>query len=157
MTGGEILRERTLKALQDKRFDTSSIRSAKRLTRALVDSSIAGQLLVNLAQHVQAAIFNVADDQAHIKYLANTVDDTLQTLQLYLDLLRHHLTPGQFDELVPAITSLLAEFGLAPRLAFLVSRGSISSGLQADKGFSPPEFHRPRCIHGYRSRCLLGR
>lgn len=139
MTGGEVLRERTLRALQDTRYDATTFKCAKRLVQALVDSRIAGELLVNLAQFVQAAMFNLSDDQAHIKFLANTVDEALQTLQLYLDMLRHHLTPEQFDSLVPDITKLLSDFGLAPRLAFDISRASIAAKLHAKKVLPPLE------------------
>ncbi|CAI4216957.1 unnamed protein product [Parascedosporium putredinis] len=124
MSGGETLRRQTLISVQDKRFD--SVKSSKRLIQALIDSKLAGRLLVNLVQYRQAAIYKTPEDEAHIKYLSSMIDDSNQILTQYLDLLRSNLEPSVFDSLVPAIDRLLGDFGVDVSLAFLVSRPSLS-------------------------------
>jgi THO complex subunit 2 len=119
MTGGELLRRQTLIRLKDRRFE--STKTAKSLMRSLIDTKLAGELLISIAQHRQSAIY---DDDAHIKYLATMVDETQRILVQYLDLLRSNLSVEQFDALVPNTSELMAEFGLDPSLAFLIGRAS---------------------------------
>jgi THO complex subunit 2 len=122
MTGGELLRRETLVNLGDKR--ASSARSAERLVKALSQSKLAGQLLINIAQYRQNAIYT-ADGSARIKYLSSIVDDTHQILLQYLDLLRSDLDPDTFDSLVPDIVQLMKDYGLDANLAFMIRRASI--------------------------------
>ncbi|MBE3046211.1 hypothetical protein IMZ48_27470, partial [Candidatus Bathyarchaeota archaeon] len=74
MAGGDLLRKQTLINVHDKRFD--SVKSSQRLMQSLIDSKLAGQLLINIVQYRQAAIFKTADDESHIKFLATLVDDS---------------------------------------------------------------------------------
>ncbi|KAK2035010.1 THO complex subunit 2 [Colletotrichum zoysiae] len=136
MSGGEVLRRQTLLSLQDKRFE--STRSAKRLMQSLVDSNLAGRLLINVAQYRQSAIYKLPDDEAHIKYIGSVIDDSHQILVQYLDLLRTNLQPHEFDALVPAITHLMDEFGLDASLAFLIGREGVSHKMFAKKLASSP-------------------
>ncbi|KAF9873234.1 THO complex subunit 2 [Colletotrichum karsti] len=131
MSGGEVLRRQTLLGLQDKRFESG--RSAKRLMQSLTESKLAGRILINVAQYRQSAIYKLPDDEAHIKYIGSVIDDSHQILVQYLDLLRTNLEPQQFDSLVPAIASLMSEFGLDASLAFLIGRESISHKMFAKK------------------------
>ena len=124
LAGGETLRRQTLINVQDRRFD--SVKSSRRLIQALIDSKLAGQLLINIVQYRQAAIYKTAEDEAHIKYLSSMVDDSQQILTQYLDLLRSNLDPAVFDSFVPAIDRLLGEFGIDVSLAFVISRPSLS-------------------------------
>ncbi|KAG8410060.1 THO2 plays a role in transcriptional elongation [Metarhizium acridum] len=123
MAGGAWLRRYTLIRAQDRRFD--NVKSSKRLIQALVDSKLAASLLLNLAQYRQAAIFRVAEDEAHIKYLSSVVDDSHQTLIQYLDLLWSNLDPSTFDAIVPSISELITTYGLDTSLAFLIGRTSL--------------------------------
>ncbi|SPQ25269.1 bbd47683-3ae4-4d52-92b4-37e93adda50a [Thermothielavioides terrestris] len=123
MTGGEQLRRETLANLGDKR--AMSVRSAQRLMKALSHSNLAGQLLINIAQYRQNAIYNSADGSARIKYLSAIVDDTHQVLLRYLDLLRSNLDPDAFDRLIPDIVHLMRDYGLDANLAFTIRRPSI--------------------------------
>ncbi len=144
MTGGPALRRQTLVSLQDKRFD--STKTAKRLMQALVDSKLAGRLLINIAQYRQSAIYKPAEDAAHIKYLATMVDDAHQVLTQYLDLLRSNLEPEQFDELVPDIARLMSEFGLNVELAFMIGRAGLAfqmAGSKSPAAAPPGEETRP--------------
>ncbi|KAK3994847.1 transcription factor/nuclear export subunit protein 2-domain-containing protein [Cladorrhinum sp. PSN332] len=122
MTGGELLRRETLINLGDKR--STSVRSSGRLMKALSNSKLAGQLLINIAQYRQNAIY-AENGSARIKYLATVVDDTHQVLLQYLDLLRSNLDADTFNSLVPDIIRLMRDFGLEANLAFLIRRSSI--------------------------------
>lgn len=124
MAGGERLCRATLIAAQDRRFD--NIKSSERLIQALVDSNLAARFLINLAQYRQAAIFQVPEDEAHIKYLSTIVDDSQQALIRYLDFLWSNLSPSAFDDFVPPVSELMTSFGLDPSLAFLIGRASLS-------------------------------
>jgi THO complex subunit 2 len=124
MTGGQLLRKQTLINLQDKRYE--SVKTAKRLMKALTETKLAGQLLISIAQHRQSAIYSIADDEAHIKLLATMVDDAQLILFQYLDLLCSNLDADEFDNHVPGIPELLTDFGLDPSLAFMIGRGTLA-------------------------------
>jgi THO complex subunit 2 len=128
MTGGEILRRETLRNLGDRRDE--SVKSASRLMKALTDNKLAGQLLINVAQYRQCAIYKVPDSEAHIKFLATMVDDTNQIFVQYLDLLRSNLKPEEFDALVPDVVQLMKAYGLDASLAFMMARGSLVYQMQ---------------------------
>ncbi|KAK5991352.1 THO complex subunit 2-like protein [Cladobotryum mycophilum] len=127
MAGGERLRRHTLIRGQDRRFD--NVKSSKRLIQALADSKLAVRFLLNLAQYRMSAIFQVPEDEAHIKYLSSIVDDSHQTLVQYLDFLWSNLDPTSFDAMVPSIAELINSFGLDVSLAFLIGRVSLSHRL----------------------------
>ena len=131
MTGGEVLRRETLISLGDRR--SISVRSSDRLIKSLVDTKLAGRLLINIAQYRQNAIYRAQDGDAHNKYLSAVVDDTHQILLQYLDLLRSSIDRGTFNSLVPGIIQLMGDFGLDTGLAFLIGRASIRLDMAAAK------------------------
>jgi THO complex subunit 2 len=124
LTGGEALRKHTLMTLQDKRYESG--KTSKRLMRTLTETKISGALLIAIAQHRQAAIYKVPDEDAHIKLLATMIDDTQLILSQYLDLLRSNFTGEEFDEHVPGIPELMIDFGLEPALAFMIGRSRLA-------------------------------
>ncbi|TQV92806.1 tho2 protein [Cordyceps javanica] len=124
MAGLLSLRKHTLVRGGDKRYD--NIKSSKRLIEALTDSELAARLLVNLAQYRQATIFQIPEDEAHLKFLSSIIDDSHQTLIQYLDFLWSNLTQPEFDSIVPSIPELMHSYGLDVSLAFLVGRASLS-------------------------------
>jgi len=124
LTGGDLLRRQTLIHLGDKRFESD--KSATRFMNSLKKTRLASQLLVNIAQYRQSAIYKVPESEAHVKYLATVLDDSQQALVQFVELLRHNFTPTEFDALIPNVPSLLLDFGLEPALAFLIGRGSLS-------------------------------
>lgn len=129
MTGGDLLRRETLTNLGDKR--ATSMKSAERLMKALAHSNLAGQLLINIAQYRQNAIYSTADGSARIKFLSSIVDDAHQILLQYLDLLRSNLDADTFDHLVPDIIQLMKDYGLDANLAFMIRRASIRWEIKA--------------------------
>jgi THO complex subunit 2 len=124
MTGGKVLRKQTLINLQDKRYE--SVKTAKRLMKALTETRLAGQLLISIAQHRQSAIYSISDEEAHIKLLATMIDDAQMILFQYLDLLYSNLDADEFDNHVPGIPELLTDFGLEPALAFMIGRAGLA-------------------------------
>ncbi|CZR64071.1 related to regulatory protein RLR1 [Phialocephala subalpina] len=124
MSGGEALRKWVLIDLKDQRFE--SLKTGKRLLKNLTETKLAGELLISIAQHRQAAIYKIPDEDAHIKLLATMIDDTQTILAQYLDFLRSNLSVEDFDEHVPAIPELLTDFGLDPALAFMIGRVSVA-------------------------------
>lgn len=121
MTGGEVLRRQTLIKLGDRRFE--SINGAKRLMQSLVDTKLAGRLLINLSQYRQSSLYQ---DDAHVKYLATIMDEVQLALAQYLDLLRSNLPPDEFDTLIPDIAELMTTYGLDVNLAFMIGRASLA-------------------------------
>lgn len=124
LSGGDELRKQTFINLGDKRFESG--KSATRLMQALVNTKLAPRLLTNMAQYRQSAIYNLPENETHIKYLATVIDDSQQALVQFVELLRSNLTPEQFDGLVPSIPRLLTDFGLDANLAFLIGRVSLA-------------------------------
>jgi THO complex subunit 2 len=124
LTGGEVLRRQTLINLQDKRYE--STKTAKRLMKGLIDTKLAGQLLLSIAQHRQSAIFSISDEDAQIKFLSTMIDNAQLILFQYLDLLRSNLPVHDFDTHVPSISELMTDFGLDPSLAFMIGRASLT-------------------------------
>jgi THO complex subunit 2 len=124
LSGGELLRRQTLIGLGDKRYESE--RSASRFMKALLHTNMASQLLINMAQYRQSAIFQLPEDEAHIKYLATVVDDSQQALVQYMELLRHNLSAEEFDARVPSISTLMTDLGLDANLAFLIGRASLT-------------------------------
>ncbi|KKA30780.1 hypothetical protein TD95_004402 [Thielaviopsis punctulata] len=120
MCGYETLRRQTLINGQDKRFD--SAKSSKRLVQSLVDSQLAGGLLVNIARYRQNAIYNLSDNQLHVKYISSLVDDSHQVLIQYLDFLTYNLPRESFVSLTPSIGVLMKKYKLDASLAFMVGR-----------------------------------
>ncbi|KAF3360070.1 hypothetical protein VDGD_00613 [Verticillium dahliae] len=139
MSGMALLQRRTLISLQDRRFEPAVIASSKRLTHALVDSRLAGRLLVNIAQFRQSATFRLSDDGAHVKYLSSLMDNSHQILVQYLDLLRANLDPAEFDRLVPSISQLMAEFGLDASFAFAIGRESLAAHIFSKPTTAPKQ------------------
>ncbi|KAJ3562377.1 hypothetical protein NPX13_g8589 [Xylaria arbuscula] len=124
LSGGELLRRQTLTGLGDKRYESD--RSASRLMKALLQTNMASQLLINMAQYRQSAIYQLPEDEAHIKYIATVIDDSQQALVQYMELLRHNLSAEDFDTRVPSIPSLMTDLGLDANLAFLIGRASLT-------------------------------
>ncbi|RDA84693.1 hypothetical protein CP532_2752 [Ophiocordyceps camponoti-leonardi (nom. inval.)] len=124
LAGGSWLRRHTLIRAQDKRLENS--KGSRRLIQALVDSGLAARLLIDIAQYRRSAVYQVSENQAHIKFLSSTIDDSHQTLIQYLDLLWSNLDPSSFDEIVPSIPELMTSFGLGTGIAFLIGRASLA-------------------------------
>ncbi|PHH66080.1 hypothetical protein CDD81_605 [Ophiocordyceps australis] len=132
MAGGPCLRRHTLVRAQDRRLENT--KSSGRLVNALSHSNLAARLLINLTQFRQTAIYNIAEERAHVKYLSSTIDDTHQILIQYLDFLWSSLDADKFDLIIPSIPVLMRSYGLDPSLAFLIGRPSLAHHMFPWKG-----------------------
>ncbi|KAG9241052.1 transcription factor/nuclear export subunit protein 2-domain-containing protein [Calycina marina] len=141
MTGGPLLRRITLIRAEDKRFTLKS--SCARLMKALVDTNIAGPLLVSMAQHRQANIYNMLDEDSNVKVLGTMFDNITVTLFQYLDLLRSNMSEEEFDSHVPYIPELLTEYGVDPTIAFMIGRTSFAYRMAIYKEASPASLEEP--------------
>ncbi|KAL6718695.1 THO2 plays a role in transcriptional elongation [Lecanora helva] len=147
MAGGELLQSQILLQLLDRRHESRT--TAKRLMKSLTESQMAGQILVSLAQERQTGIFRIEEPDAHPKLLGNLFDQLHRIIVQYLDLLRSNLTIKQFDQFVPGVANLMADFGIDPSIAFWISRPSINAAVleydtligkrSSDVGRSPPK------------------
>ncbi|KAG8525703.1 uncharacterized protein KY384_000463 [Bacidia gigantensis] len=126
---GKILRAQMLQQLQDERHKKEFEKSAKRITKPLVDSRLAGKLLISLAQERQTCIFRVEENNAHPKLLGNVFDQINRVFGQYLDFLRAYLSVKEFDQHVPEVGELVNEFGLEPGVAFWISRATINANI----------------------------
>ncbi|KAG6366287.1 hypothetical protein INS49_000463 [Diaporthe citri] len=136
MTGGEVLRRQALISLGDRR--DVSVHGAERLVQSLMDTKLAGRLLVNLAQYRQSALYKLPEEEAHVKYLATIMDEVHQALVQYLDFLRSNLTPDLFDANIPGIIELMVGYGLDVDLAFMVGRASLAHRMANSKIATQP-------------------
>ena len=127
MAGGELLQAQTLEQLYNQRSDTKM--SSKRLLKALTDTSLAVYMLIAVAQARQTAIFRKSESNAPPKVLGNSLDRIHRVFIQYLDMLRGNLSIKEFDDSVPDVVSLIADFRLDANAAFAISRPSISHTL----------------------------
>lgn len=125
MSGGELLRAHTLQYhLGDKRHEAKS--PSKRLMRSLIDTGLAAQLLIAIAQERQAYAFREAASDAPLKVLGSNLDKIHQLFAQFLDVLRSNLPVKDFDAAIPDVVSLISEFDIEPSIAFTISRESIA-------------------------------
>ncbi|KAJ5795032.1 THO complex component (Rlr1) [Penicillium paradoxum] len=122
MAGGDVLQSQTILQLLDKRHESKV--TSKRLLKSLTHTRLAGQLLVAIAQERLTCVYK--ETSSELKLLGNIFDEIHRILTQYLDLLRSNLSVDEFDSFVPAFSSLVAEFGIQPEIAFWIRRPSIA-------------------------------
>lgn len=127
MAGGELLQGQTMLQLLDRRHESKT--TSRRLLKSLVEPKLAGQILISIAQERQTCIFKIPEPDAHLKLLGNLFDEIHRILTQYLDLLRSNLSFKDFDSLVPDVGQLINEYGIEPRVAFWISRPSITAAM----------------------------
>ena len=127
MSGLETLQSQTRQQLLDKRHESKL--SAKRLMKPLIESGLAGQMLIALAQERKMCIFRVDEENAHPKLLGNLVDQMQRSLGQYIELLRTNLTAESFTQLIPETSRLVTEFGIDPSIAFWIWRKGIADAM----------------------------
>ncbi|KAI4180286.1 MAG: hypothetical protein L6R41_007326 [Letrouitia leprolyta] len=123
MAGGDLLQAQTMLQLLDRRHESRT--TAKRFMRTLVDSKLAGQLLVAIAQERENCVYKLSDKDAPAKLLGNLYDEVHRVLTQYIDFMRTNLSVTEFNALVPHVSDLIVDFGVDPAIAFWVSRASI--------------------------------
>lgn len=130
LSAGPVLRAYTLQHnLADNRHQATI--SAKRLAKCLKDRELAPQILVALAQHVEAFIHR--DDQldAPDKVVFFNADKLHSNLLQYLEFLRAYFTEEDFDSAFPGLIEMISDYGVDPTIAFTICRASIAAKANA--------------------------
>lgn len=130
LCGGHTLRTFTLQHhLADHRHQAGS--SARRLVKCLKDTGLAPQILIALAQHVEAYPHREDQRESPDKVVLFNVDKLRSNLNQYLELLRAYMSASDFDALFPPLVELISDFGVEPDVAFTVARVSIAAKANA--------------------------
>ncbi|KAH7390562.1 transcription factor/nuclear export subunit protein 2-domain-containing protein [Pyrenochaeta sp. MPI-SDFR-AT-0127] len=130
LCAGPVLRTFTLQHhLADHRHQAGS--SARRLVRCLKDTGLAPQILIALAQHVEAYVHRDDQQDTPDKVVLFNVDKLRSNLIQYLELLRAYLSADDFDILFPSLIEMMSDFCIEPDVAFTVARGSIAAKAKA--------------------------
>jgi THO complex subunit 2 len=133
LCGGPILRTFTFQHhLADNRHLVTH--SARRLVRCLKDTGLAAQILVALAQHVEAYIHRDDQEDAPDKVVLFNMDNLRFNLLQYIELLRTFLSVEDFDSIFPGPVEMIGDFDIAPDIAFTISRASIAFRANAARG-----------------------
>lgn len=130
LSAGPVLRAYTLQHnLSDTRHQAVS--SAKRLAKCLKDRNLAPQILVALAQHVEAFIHR--DDQLETpdKVVFFNADKLHSNLFQYLEFLRAYISEEDFDTAFPGLIEMISDYGVDPTIAFTICRASIAAKANA--------------------------
>ncbi|CAO2649363.1 Nn.00g067480.m01.CDS01 [Neocucurbitaria sp. VM-36] len=130
LCGGPVLRTFTLQHhLSDNRHQAGS--SARRLVRCLKETGLAPQILIALAQHVEAYPHRKDQRDEPDKVVLFNMDKLRSNLIQYLELLRAYLSADEFDHLFPPLIEMMSHFGVEPDVAFTVARASIAAKANA--------------------------
>ncbi|KAI8940700.1 hypothetical protein NX059_001968 [Plenodomus lindquistii] len=130
LCAGPVLRTYTLQHhLSDYRHQAGS--SARRLVKCLKETGLAPQLLIALAQHVEAYPHRSDQQDTPDKVVLFNIDKLRSNLAQYLELLRSYLSANEFDSLFPPLIEMIADFGVEPDVAFTVARASITAKANA--------------------------
>jgi THO complex subunit 2 len=130
LCAGTVLRNHVLQyRLADFRQQAGS--SARRLVRCLKDHGLGPQILIALAQHVEAYVHRNDQEDVPDKPVLFNVDKLRSMLLQYLELLRAHITVDEFDTLFPQFVEMMSDFGIEPDVAFTIARASISAKANA--------------------------
>ncbi|TFY55341.1 hypothetical protein EVG20_g9356 [Dentipellis fragilis] len=125
MAGGPTLRiEAVASVTRGARLDPSEVfKGPQRLGKALLDSSLALPLLIQVAQQRQSAVYQTAD--AHLKSIASLYDTTHGVLLQYLELLN---TPAVIpsseyaEKVVPSLADLGQLYGIGAPICMQIMR-----------------------------------
>jgi len=132
LCAGPVLRTYTLQHhLSDYRQQAGS--SARRLVKCLKETGLAPQLLIALAQHVEAYPHRRDQRDTPDKVVLFNIDKLRSNLAQYLELLRSYLSAQEFDSLFPPLIEMMADFGVEPDVAFTVARASITAKANASR------------------------
>ncbi|KAG9199321.1 THO complex subunit 2 [Epicoccum nigrum] len=126
LSAGPILRAHTLQHnLADTRHQAAT--SAKRLAKCLKDKQLAPQILVALAQHVDAFIHRDDMLDAPDKVVFFNADKLYSNFHQYLEFLRAYISEEDFDAAFPGLIEMISDYGLEPSIAFTICRASITA------------------------------
>ncbi|KAI9063149.1 hypothetical protein FKP32DRAFT_1651303 [Trametes sanguinea] len=135
MAGGPTLRiEAVASSTRGARLDPSDalLKGPQRLGKALLDSSLALPLLIQVAQQRQACVFQAQD--AYLKSLASLFDTTHGVLLQYLELLTTPsiIAPEDYaQKVVPPLSELSEKYGICAPMCMQIYRPILNKALLA--------------------------
>ncbi|KAF5387899.1 hypothetical protein D9615_000104 [Tricholomella constricta] len=133
MAGGPVLRiESVASATRGARLDPGDavLKGPQRLGRALLESSLALNLLIQVAQQRQACVFKAPD--THIKSLASLYDTTHGVLLQYLELLTSPSVIPLKDyatKVLPSIGELGVVYGICAPICMQIIRPVLQASI----------------------------
>ncbi|KAH8724727.1 transcription factor/nuclear export subunit protein 2-domain-containing protein [Phaeosphaeriaceae sp. PMI808] len=126
LSAGPILRTFTFQHhLSDNRHQAGT--SARRLTRYLKETGLAPQILIALAQHLEAYVYRSDQQDVPDKVVLFNLDKLRSNLLQYLELLRAYIPVEEFDELFPGPIEMISDYRVEPDMAFTIARASIAA------------------------------
>ncbi|KAI0722891.1 transcription factor/nuclear export subunit protein 2-domain-containing protein [Earliella scabrosa] len=135
MAGGPTLRiEAVASTTRGARIDPSDaiLKGPQRLGKALLESSLALPLLVQVAQQRQSCVFQAPD--AYLKSLASLFDTTHGVLLQYLELLNTPtvISPEDYaTKVVPSLAELNEKYGICAPICMQIYRPILNGALLA--------------------------
>ncbi|KAI9000935.1 transcription factor/nuclear export subunit protein 2-domain-containing protein [Trametes punicea] len=135
MAGGPTLRiEAVASSTRGARLDPGDVvlKGPQRLGKALLDSSLALPLLIQVAQQRQACVFQAQD--AYLKSLASLFDTTHGVLLQYLELLTTPsvIAPDDYaNKIVPPLSELNEKYGICAPICMQIYRPILNKALLA--------------------------
>lgn len=130
LSAGPVLRAYTLQHnLSDTRH--LAVSSAKRLAKCLREKHLAPQILVALAQHVEAFIHRDDMLDAPDKVVFFNADKLHSNLFQYLEFLRAYFSEEEFDTAFPELIEMISDYRVDPTIAFTICRASIAARANA--------------------------
>ncbi|OSD04328.1 hypothetical protein PYCCODRAFT_1444038 [Trametes coccinea BRFM310] len=135
MAGGPTLRiEAVASSTRGARLDPGDalLKGPQRLGKALLDSSLALPLLIQVAQQRQACVFQAQD--AYLKSLASLFDTTHGVLLQYLELLTTPsiIAPEDYaQKVVPPLAELSEKYGICAPMCMQIYRPIFNKALLA--------------------------
>ncbi|CCJ30037.1 unnamed protein product [Pneumocystis jirovecii] len=128
LAGGEYLKQIAMSLIYDSK--TISSKSSIRLLRSLVESNLAGPLLILIAQQKLVCIYRMDDSDPHLKLLANLLDECQNILVQYVEFLTANLDFVNFSKLLPTIPDMCLKYGIEPSVAFYIARTKINEEIK---------------------------
>ncbi|KAF2012509.1 hypothetical protein BU24DRAFT_253260 [Aaosphaeria arxii CBS 175.79] len=130
LSAGPLLRAFTLEHyLGDKRHD--SIIGSKRLLSFLNNAGLSPQILITMALELEQYVYHEEFEDTPLKVLGINLDNLRLNFDQYLDFLRTNLSVEEFNATIPGLVELMALYGVAPPIAFAITRESLARSSNA--------------------------
>ncbi|WBW70712.1 THO complex subunit Tho2 [Schizosaccharomyces osmophilus] len=118
--GGPFLREISLSLIYENKESLKKCFSC--LFTTLRRNRLVTQLVILLAQKFSRSIYDVTDDNSHLKLVSALYDDCCDVLYLLMEFLSITCGKHEYYELLPSFDELVKEYHIQPHVAFFILR-----------------------------------
>ncbi|EPY54210.1 THO complex subunit Tho2 [Schizosaccharomyces cryophilus OY26] len=118
--GGPFLREISLSLIYENKDSLKKCFS--HLFTTLRRNRLVTQLVILLAQKFSSSIYDVTDDNSHLKLVSALYDDCCDVLYLLMEFLNITCGKREYYELLPSFDELVKEYHIQPHVAFFILR-----------------------------------